>query len=430
MTAKDQNSPVVVTSSDFELSSGLMYTQTLDPENYSMVTNDSDTPYVSSNIPSTTPNNVQDDSSILPAETTQSADVSDSPSWSRILDLCQLTCTLIGFVANVLTLITLIRNHRGFSRVILILFRHQSIIDALVCAMASALLLQPPFWITGILGLDLFICSVWHGQAFYWGAVTLSTYNLILIACERYLAVCRPFKHGDLLTVSKTKLAAFFVFLYILCLVVTHGTYIQTKLTDGDCHFELLIPGRTMQLYYKAFVVFTYVVTYLLPAVVMATLYGIVSVTLNKRAKDTVLGHSKMVDRAGAQLTKTAIVVTVIFIITIGYDLHFYLLGETGLLSYEMGKPEQKVGVFLANLNSCLNPFVYALLMPIYRASLRKTFCCVRDQDAHGRYQDRVLTGSDAFHTPNCVRHGGHGTPGRTSMELANDSNSNLSTYI
>ena len=36
----------------------------------------------------------------------------------------------------------------------------------------------------------------------------------------------------------------------------------------------------------------------------------------------------------------------------------------------------QKIGVFLSNLNSVANPFVYALLMPMYRRSVYLTFAC------------------------------------------------------
>ncbi|KAI0224694.1 hypothetical protein LSAT2_024328 [Lamellibrachia satsuma] len=91
---------------------------------------------------------------------------------------------------------------------------------------------------------------------------------------------------------------------------------------------------------------------------------------------DTKLGHSCIVDRASTELTKTAITVTVIFIVSIGYDLNYYLLGYTGVTVYELGTPIQKIGVFLSNLNSVANPFVYALLMPMYRRSVYETFAC------------------------------------------------------
>lgn len=311
------------------------------------------------------------------AVSTKQPTIEDQPLWMEIFDDVQLLCTVIGFLANTLTLIVLFLNYKGFSRVILILLRHQSIADAWVCLMAAILIKQPFMWMTGFYYIDVFVCYCWHGQAFYWGGVTLSTYNLMLIALERYLAVCRPFDHGPVNMMSRRKMALLFLALYVSVVVITHGTYIQTRLTaDGECVNEYAFSGTAVEVYFFGFVIFTYITTYLIPVVFMAGLYGLVIHQLNKRLKDTKLGHSCIVDRASTELTKTAIAVTIIFIISIGYDLNYYLLGYTGVTVYELGTPIQKIGVFLSNLNSVANPFVYALLMPMYRRSVYETFAC------------------------------------------------------
>ena len=308
------------------------------------------------------------------------------PTWMRIFDACQLTCTLIGCIANLLTLFTLVAKHRGFARFILVLLRHQSLVDAWVCAMASILILQPFMWLTGVHYLDVLICYCWHGQALYWGGVTLSTYNLMAIALERFLAVCHPFKHGPVSRMSSRTMALLFAALYSVVLLVTHGTYIQTRFTDdGRCVNEYAFEGQAIELYFFAFVIFTYLATYLVPVVFMTLLYGLVIHRLNVRIRETKLGPSRIIDRASTELTKTAIAVTAIFIVTIGYDLHYYLLGYTGVAVYELGTPLQKVGVFLSNLNSVANPFVYALLMPMYRRAVRNTFMpCLKTAAAGG----------------------------------------------
>ena len=43
--------------------------------------------------------------------------------------------------------------------------------------------------------LDFFICQCWHGQALYWAMIFVSVYNLVLIAFERFLAICKPLHH-------------------------------------------------------------------------------------------------------------------------------------------------------------------------------------------------------------------------------------------
>ena len=51
----------------------------------------------------------------------------------------------------------------------------------------------------------------------------------------------------------------------------------------------------------------------------------------------------RVIDTAAAQLTKTAIAVTAIFIVTMGYDNFYYVLGYTGVLNYKMN-PVQNIG--------------------------------------------------------------------------------------
>ena len=52
----------------------------------------------------------------------------------------------------------------------------------------------------------------------------------------------------------------------------------------------------------------------------------------------------RVIDTAASQLTKTAITVTGIFIVALGYDLWYYVLGYAGIIEYKMNTPIQKIG--------------------------------------------------------------------------------------
>ena len=58
----------------------------------------------------------------------------------------------------------------------------------------------------------------------------------------------------------------------------------------------------------------------------------------------------RVIDTAAKQLTKTAITVTTIFIVAIGYDLWFYLFAYIGLIEYKMNTPSQKIGKLVSML--------------------------------------------------------------------------------
>ena len=83
---------------------------------------------------------------------------------------------------------------------------------------------------------------------------------------------------------------------------------------------------------------------------------------------------SSVLDDANSFMTKSGFAVTVIFILTIGYSVVHYLLGMVGVAAYVVNSPAQKIGVLQSAFNSVANPFVYILLMPAFRSSLRKTF--------------------------------------------------------
>ena len=119
---------------------------------------------------------------------------------------------------------------------------------------------------------------------------------------------------------------------------------------------------------------------------------------LRERLKSTTVASSNLIDAANSFMTKTGVVVTAIFVLTIGYDVIYYLLGTIGVVVYILNSPLQKMGLLLSAFNSVANPFVYILLMPAFRDSLRKTFhlptlrCAVVSKSA---VVDISNTGSD-----------------------------------
>ena len=109
-------------------------------------------------------------------------DIASSTTITAILT----TFSVLGFLANLVTLAILILYKKEFSNIGRILLKNQAISDAFVCIMAIGLIIQTFRWTTGFKLFDFFLCQVWHSQALFWGGVHLSIWNLVLIAVERF----------------------------------------------------------------------------------------------------------------------------------------------------------------------------------------------------------------------------------------------------
>ena len=173
---------------------------------------------------------------------------------------------------------------------------------------------------------------------------------------------------------------------YMFIASIHWPTYIATKLENGVCKMEFLHQtDRWMlfQFWYGLCILFIF---YFIPSTLFVILYGLVIRAFYIRKRQSQLAQSRVIDKAAEELTKTAFTVTVIFIITMGYGIWHFLLGTVGVLPYTVNSLFQMIGLWLSCLNSAVNPFVYALLMPAYRKSVLKTFYCP-NQDINSKHQ-------------------------------------------
>ena len=75
------------------------------------------------------------------------------------------------------------------------------------------------------------------------------------------------------------------------------------------------------------------------------------------------------------QLTKSALIVSLVFILTITPETVLYILFSLGVIHDDINSPLKKAMVFLTLLNSCANPVVYLFVLPAYRRGVIKLFC-------------------------------------------------------
>ena len=299
----------------------------------------------------------------------------DVSTWRNDLVKLEIGVYIVGFVANTMTLITLMRNGDIFSPSTSLLLKHQALVDSWVCATGAIIFLQPQMWTTGNKYFDTAVCFIWHSQEPFWGAILVSVWNLAAIALERYMAICFPFKNGKFREELSRKSIAV---IYIVNMIVTIPCFLQVRFEHGACIWENVIGGyRGKQVFY-AYVLFFFFAGYALPVVAYVFLYGRVVQTLYRRNKSTDLNRSAVVDAAQAAITKSAVTLTAIFLFAIGFSAWYYVLGNTGVVDFEVGSDIHMVAVFLSVVNSCVNPFIYLVLITPFRSMVFKTFSCCK----------------------------------------------------
>ena len=308
---------------------------------------------------------------------------------TAVINLVQIVVSLSGFAANVITLVTLWKNGEKFSKVTCLVLGHLAAIDACVCLVAGAYSLLPPvIWSWNHYYLDWATCYAWHSQLLYSVLVVISVWNLIVIAFERYIIVCHPLHRAS---VSQTNVWRSFLCTHLVAIIVEFPIAFRVRFTEGTCVPEPYWVGGNK--FFYSYSIWSLFVTYIIPVAILLSLYVRIVSTLRMHSRSNTLPHSAIVDAASESLIKTAIVVTSVFAVTIGIDRFYNVLGYTGVARYGLGTPLQKASTLVTAFNSVANPFIYCIMMPAFRLSLRQTLRCrYGSRGSAPRASDNVYT--------------------------------------
>jgi len=327
--------------------------------------------------------------------------------------------TSIGLISNLATIFTLVKNKNMLPEIGRILLMHQAGVDACVCLLGILLYSQPFMWMTDNSTFDLLLCQAWHGQAFYWTAVFVSAWNAILFAYERFLKITDPFYYMRLLP---TDICKALIPMYTIAVIFLLPAYFQVKYDHccGKCLNEYYFDTDEFAQFFSFYGIFWFITVYAVPIGILVALFIKIKSKLrsthqtlgevfeeaemqpiniergmstevnqpmeqqseenanNVRVRVSVVSQRRAQNfrQIENQITNSAIAVCIVFVLSLGWDAFYCLLGFTGAIDYDFNKPLQVTGVFLTSLASCATPFIYAFSMPIFRRRLIATLRC------------------------------------------------------
>ena len=230
-------------------------------------------------------------------------------------------------------------------------------------------------------------CLIWHWNGLLFFLFSLSTYNLVAISIERYMAVIHPIWYRT--SFSRKKAIILGAVLWVIAPILQIVFCVeQTYYIDGTCHFLGLTP------FWLAIVgVLLFCWDFFGPSLVMVVCFSRISWHLLQQDKeaslmrgDTRKGISTVSGKTtpdtkddglsrSRNVTKTFLTVFVAFLICWSCNQFLFLQRNVGGFLYH-GTPLNHFADGMAILNCAINPCIYVFRFQQYREKIKAMFCC------------------------------------------------------
>ncbi|XP_053312737.1 gastrin/cholecystokinin type B receptor [Spea bombifrons] len=217
--------------------------------------------------------------------------MSDLNYWVRILLYCLIF--LLSIFGNTLIIIVLVMNKR------LRTVTNSFLLSLAVSDLMVAILCMPFTLIPNLMGNFIFGEVICRTAAYFMGlSVSVSTFNLVAIAIERYSAICNPLKSRVWQTRShayKVIAATWILSIVIMIPYLVYNAIVPFSMKESNrqgYQCRMVWPNNHVQ---QAWYVILLAILFFLPGVVMIVAYGLISrelyrgiqfeIDLNKEAK-------------------------------------------------------------------------------------------------------------------------------------------------
>ena len=287
---------------------------------------------------------------------------------------------------------------------------HQAVVDLLASLFLTlyANVPDPDPLPSGVAG-SLF-CRIWHGHVILWMLLVASTFNLVVLTMERYIAIVHPFRYQPLFETRFN--TVILVLVWILAICYKSADLARNDYQNGTCVFAEISWKKEMGL-------IVFMVEYLIPLLVMIFAYASIMFVLKKSAnrladsstinsisattaaksattapnKGPTLGGELL--KARRNTFKTLMIVFVGFVVCWSPNQIIFLMFNFDNPVAEYGGAMYIITVCMASSNCCLNPVIYALKYRQFRRGLKKCLGFnIRNRDDSTALTDTDYKGS------------------------------------
>ncbi|XP_060739599.1 trace amine-associated receptor 13c-like [Tachysurus vachellii] len=291
---------------------------------------------------------------------------SGSPAVYILLYVCSAAVVLLTVCGNLLIIISVLhfkQLHTPTNMLVLSL----AVSDFLIGALLMPAMFMWTIESCWIFGRDFCIVFLWIGGLI----MSLSIYNIVLIAVDRYVALSKPFLYMN--KVNRLMMCIVIYSNWCVCLVYV----ISVVYYNGNYMDSVICPGECVLILNEVWTVIDLIYSFIFPLSVIIILYTLVFVIAKKHATairelnnhtrpktQKITSYSMNSERKAAKVL--GILVSVFLVCLLPYFI-YSLLGDVIELQTET---VQKL-IILLFLNSTLNPAIYALFYPWFRRCVK-----------------------------------------------------------
>ena len=205
-----------------------------------------------------------------------------NPVGSPVMVAAKIVVGSIGVVGNLLVVSVFMKYKKLFQNIKTTFIVNQSVIDGIVSLLLILTTFVSPELHRGVDGLlvELY-CKLWLSQVPIWGLMTSSTYNLMAISTERYLAIVHPIWHKVTFTKKMADSVAICIWLFGVSFVASI-VIPTTGMMRGHCFASIFWASRATA---RAVAFVQIFVNMILPIFVHSFCYARILSALRKRKR-------------------------------------------------------------------------------------------------------------------------------------------------
>ncbi|XP_074654749.1 galanin receptor 2a-like [Tubulanus polymorphus] len=195
---------------------------------------------------------------------------------------------IIGTLANSLVIVVFIGVPSMLLKLTNIYILNQSLIDGTlsIILIGTSVREHMMFAPSDFDGKVLF-CRLILSRVFLWSLLYSSSYNLIIMSLEKYVAICHPFKHERFF--SRNRVYVTLVIAWMFGLIWGMQNAITTVYIDGRCMFNSVWLGH----WKEAFAYMNLPVQLVVPVAVMGYVYFAIAKTISNSMKVGLIAISR-----------------------------------------------------------------------------------------------------------------------------------------